>query len=119
MSIIGEAVQAENMEDLHEEFEAAADFAQQEIPKTRISDLMPDFSFIFCPTGPGSVDTYIDHPFNINESKGTARIIRGLTGIAGDLNYAIVDIALGAVEVYQEGHKKKEVIKNEPITYPE
>lgn len=118
MSIIGEAVQAENMEDFEEEiFEDAADQAQA-APGTRISDLLPDFSFLLSPTGPGSVDNYLDHPFNINESRGTARIIRGLTGIAGDLNYAIVDIALGAIEVYQEGHKKKEVT-NESVTIPE
>jgi|GEM_PF-2650180 len=118
MSILGEAVQAENMEQIIDEEIAGEEFVNAAAPRSRISDMMPDFSVLFSPTGPGPVSDYYDHPFNINESKGVARIIRGLTGIAGDLNYAIVDITLGAVEVYQEGHRKKGV-SNETATIPE
>lgn len=118
MSIIGEAVQAENMEDFEEEiFETAADQAQT-APKARISDMLPDFSVLFSPTGEGPIEKYIDHPLNLHSSRGSARMIRGFTGIAGNLDYAIIDIALGAIEVYQEGHMKKEV-RNESVTIPE
>ena len=119
MSILDEAAQAEYTEQVIDEgAAAAAEFAEQAAPKSRMSDMMPDFSVLFSPTGPGPVSDYYDHPFNINESKGVARILRGLTGIAGNLDYAIVDITLGAVEVYQEGHKKKEA-SNESVTFPE
>lgn len=117
MSLVSEAIHNE-IEDFEEEIleEAAA----EEIgagPSARIGDFLPDFSFLLSPTGPGPVESYIDHPFNTSGSEGTARILRGLTGIMGDLNYAVVDIVLGSVEVYQE--KGKKVVKNEPANIPD
>lgn len=105
MSIIGEAIENDKIDDLEEElFEGAA----SEIgagPSSRIGDILPDFSFLLSSTGPGPIENYLDHPFNSHSSKGTARILRGLTGMMGNLDYAIVDILMGSVEVYQEGHK--------------
>lgn len=118
MSIIGEAVQAENMEQMIDEEISPADFSEPAAPKSRISDMMPDFSVLLSPTGPGPIENYIDHPLNLHGSSGSARMIRGFTGIAGNLDYAIIDITLGAIEVYQEGHRKKEV-SNELFTIPE
>lgn len=115
MSLVSEAINNE-IEDFEEEI---LEEAAEEIgcgPSSRIGDFLPDFSFLLSPTGPGPVESYIDHPFNTSGSKGTARILRGLTGIMGDLNYAIVDIVLGSVEVVQEG---KKVVKNEPANIPD
>ena len=109
MSIIGEAIENDKLDDFEEELleEAAEEIGAG--PSSRIGDILPDLSFLLSPTGPGSVESYIDHPFNANSSKGTARIIRGLTGLMGNLDYALVDVLMGSVEVYQEGHKKAEV----------
>lgn len=116
MSLVSEAINNE-IDDFEEEIleEAAEEIGSG--PSARIGDFLPDFSFLLSPTGPGPVESYIDHPFNTTGSKGTARILRGLTGIMGDLNYAVVDIVLGSVEVYQE--KGKKVVKNEPANIPD
>ena len=39
--------------------------------------------------------------------KSTARILRGLTGIAGELDYALIDIGLGALEKIKEKRTPK------------
>jgi hypothetical protein len=57
------------------------------------------------PTGEGDVDEYMQHVLNFNESRGMARVIRGLTGMLGNLNYAIVDIVVGVMEL-AKGRKK-------------
>ncbi len=61
-----------------------------------------DFSFLLKKTGPGNVETYLDHPMNPKRSKGRGRFLRGCTGIAGDLDLAIIDIALGGFEMVME-----------------
>jgi hypothetical protein len=53
-------------------------------------------------TGEGSIGDYIDHPINFNNSKGLAQIIRGLSGILGNLNLAIVDVIFGALRFSRE-----------------
>lgn len=53
-------------------------------------------------TGQGTIGDYLEHPLNFNQSKGIARILRGLTGIMGNLNLAIIDIALGVLEVSKD-----------------
>lgn len=72
-------------------------------PGVRVSDLIPDMSFILSETGPGPIENYVDHPLNFKGSRGVAQIIRGATGMAGTLNYAIIDIGLGLVQVTKEG----------------
>lgn len=56
-------------------------------------------------TGEGSIGDYIEHPMNFNQSKSVARILRGLTGIMGNLNLAIIDVGLGVLELFK-GEKK-------------
>jgi hypothetical protein len=53
--------------------------------------------FLKARTGAGSVESYINHPLNFNESKPVARILRGLTGMFNELDYAVVDIVLGVL----------------------
>lgn len=50
-------------------------------------------------TGPGEIGAYIQHPFNFNGSVGVAQIIRGLTGMCGDLRKAVFDIAIGTIRM--------------------
>lgn len=53
-------------------------------------------------TGPGGVEEYVDHPVNYNSSKGLAQLIRGLSGVFGNLNLAVIDIAIGAMRFSKE-----------------
>jgi len=72
-------------------------------PSVRVSDLLPDMSFLLAKTGDGPVESYMDHPLNFKGSKGMAQILRGVTGMAGELDYAIIDIGLGLVQLTKEG----------------
>ena len=85
-----------------EEFEEELAEASEPIAPTNLLRL--DFSFLLKKTGAGSVDSplYMDHPMNSKHSKGRARFLRGCTGIAGDLDLAIIDIALGGIEMFVE-----------------
>lgn len=60
-------------------------------------------------TGDGSIGDYIDHPMNFNKSQGLAQILRGLTGMVGNLNLAIIDVVMGALRFSRE---KKGVINH-------
>jgi hypothetical protein len=53
-------------------------------------------------TGSGSISEYKDHPMNFTNSKAFAHVLRGLTGIFGSLNLAIVDIGVGAFQFLKE-----------------
>lgn len=70
-----------------------------------------DLSWLKAKTGPGTIESYIDHPLNGTRSRGVAQILRGVTGLAGDLDLAIIDIGLGLVEVIKE----KRVSKGEAV----
>lgn len=97
------------MDEAREKAAAAAvpeDIIDEFEPTTRMA--MPDLSFLAAPTGSGAVEEYVDHPLNFDSRKSTARILRGLTGLCGELNYALIDIGLGIIE------KMKERGSNEP-----
>lgn len=62
-------------------------------------------------TGAGSVDDYLEHTLNFNNSRSLARIIRGLSGIfENGLNYAVVDIVMGVFEFSKERSGKGSAI---------
>lgn len=46
-------------------------------------------------TGPGAVTDYKEHPLNFRHSEGLSQVIRGVTGLAGDLDRAFLDIIFG------------------------
>ena len=70
---------------------------------------MPDLSFLAARTGDGSVDEYINHPLNFDNKASTARILRGCTGLCGQLDYALIDIAFGVIEkIKEKGAPKQE-----------
>lgn len=58
-----------------------------------------DFEKIKAQTGAGDLSEYKNHPLNWNQSKPVARIIRGFTGLLGELNFAVVDILIGFFEL--------------------
>ena len=81
------------------------EFEQEDhVPAARVN-----FDFLKAPTGEGSLAEYMDHPMNFNNGKGTARILRGFTGMLGSLNYAIVDIAIGLME-FMKGKPKNDSV---------
>ncbi len=66
---------------------------------------MPDLSFLAASTGEGSIESYIEHPLNFDKTASTARILRGFTGLCGQLDYALIDILLGIVDKLRgDGH---------------
>jgi hypothetical protein len=86
----------------------AADFQEAAEMQPLVQRPRFDFSKLTAETGEGSIEEYMTHPMNWDNSKETARIIRGVTGIAGKLNLAIVDILIGLF-----GIQKKRADKNE------
>lgn len=56
-------------------------------------------------TGSGSIESYLNHPMNFNSSKAVARMLRGLTGMFGSLNYAIIDIVIGGLDLMKNSRK--------------
>lgn len=53
-------------------------------------------------TGEGSIGEYLEHPMNFNNSMGLAQLIRGVTGITGNLKLAIIDVLFGAMRFAKE-----------------
>ena len=99
---------------------AAAEAAEEPIFEDRKLDIdaaqlygpQLDLSWLKAKTGPGTIESYIDHPLNASRSRGVAQILRGATGLAGDLDLAIIDIGLGLVEVIKE----KRVSRGQAVT---
>jgi len=53
------------------------------------------------PTGPGPIRDYTEHPANWNRSPAVARLLRGITGFLGASDFAILDILVGLLELWQ------------------
>lgn len=77
--------------DVHEESAYAVERPRFVIPE-----------WVKAQTGAGSVESYIDHPMNFSKSKGMAQILRGLTGMVGELKYALLDVFLGVLQFSKE-----------------
>lgn len=112
MSIIEESIKeaAVEKEISHLDYLTGDEPPIEPAPSSRISDFLPDLSILLSKTGPGGIEEYIDHPLNGKKSRGMAQMLRGLTGIAGELDYAIIDIAMGAFQYTKE--------KTDAITKP-
>lgn len=109
MSILNDAAKTaieETQDDLEEIF------VEEPQPSARVGDFLPDLSILTAKTGDGSIEDYVNHPLNFKGSRGMAQMIRGFTGIAGELDYAIIDIALGAFQHSREG-KTGDVVNNQ------
>jgi hypothetical protein len=66
----------------------------------RIMSLLMDKLFV--QTGPGPLCEYDTHPLNFNGKRWLSRIIRGCTGIFAALDLAIIDIAVGLIEMRED-----------------
>ena len=64
-------------------------------------------------TGDGEVEDYINHPINFKKSKAVAKILRGIEGIFGALDLAIIDILIGSLELIKNNKQKK--VQNETV----
>ena len=63
---------------------------------------MPALDFLKAQSVDRPIEEYIEHALNFDKKKSTGRIIRGLEGFLGALNYAIIDIIMGLVEKSRE-----------------
>lgn len=87
------------------EYEAVEETVIQEERSSRASEMAG--RIFSAETGEGSIGDYLQHPMNFNQSQGLAQMLRGLTGIVGNLNLAIIDVVMGALRFSRE---KKAVI---------
>jgi len=53
-------------------------------------------------TGEGSIESYIEHPLNFSKSEGLAQVLRGITGIFGNLELALIDVLMGFLKMSKE-----------------
>jgi hypothetical protein len=87
-----------SIDDLSMEQPALEEQAAQ--PMQQVQQAAPNFQipeFLKAKTGEGSIENYINHPLNIKENVHLARVLRGLTGMFNALDYAIIDIIVGAL----------------------
>lgn len=82
------------------EFEIEPEFLEGPQQESKANEMLN--RVLTSETGQGSIGDYIEHPMNFNQSKGLARVLRGLTGIVGNLNLAIIDVVLGVLEFSKE-----------------
>jgi hypothetical protein len=71
----------------------------------QVESVGPRFSippFLKAQTGPGEIEDYMTHPLNFSKSMGLAQMIRGITGIVGELRYAVLDIVMGFLQFSKE-----------------
>jgi len=52
-------------------------------------------------TGEGSLDQYTDHPLNFKNNHYLSQILRGLTGMIGSLDFALIDIIVGTIGFFK------------------
>lgn len=82
--------------EVHQEEQSEQDQFVQEQPVQQ--DRFDWWEFIKTPTGEGDLMNYTNHPLNFDGSKATGRILRGLTGFVGNLDFALADIVIGILE---------------------
>jgi hypothetical protein len=71
------------------------------------------FDILKSKTGEGTIEDYKDHPLNFNNNKYIGQILRGLTGMLGALDLAIIDISMGILGLFKDRNIVKEDIINE------
>ena len=113
MPSIAEAIGVEEIEgDIYATMDTKASNDMDETAEntggTSFFDRISDIDFL-AETGDGPISQYMDHALNFNNSKAMARILRGVTGLIGSLNLAIIDIGVGVLEFF----KKDKVAQND------
>lgn len=97
-----------SIEDAITDKEVLQEEIQEEIQEIDTTGRGLNLNFLMAETGEGSIDLYLEHPININQSKGLAQVLRGATGLFGSLNLAIIDILIGLMNY----SKEKKVMSN-------
>ena len=59
-------------------------------------------NFLKAPAVNVPIEEYQNHTLNFDKKKSTGRIIRGLEGLLGALNFAIIDLIMGLIEKAKE-----------------
>ena len=77
----------------------AIEEAPQEAPPARPLELP---AWLTAKTGDGPISAYIDNPLNFSASPGLAQVIRGLSGMFGAMDYAIIDVVMGSMRWAKE-----------------
>lgn len=96
------------LDDINEVAPAPAEEQPAPAPAEETKGIGIDLGFLQAKTGEGSIDSYIEHPMNINKSRGLAQVIRGFTGLFGALDLAIIDIVVGLMQFTKERKEVKE-----------
>ena len=96
------------LDDINESAPAPAEEQPAPAPIEESKGIGIDLGFLQAKTGEGSIDSYIEHPMNINKSRGLAQVIRGFTGLFGALDLAIIDIVVGLMQFTKERKEVKE-----------
>jgi hypothetical protein len=65
--------------------------------------------------GPGSISDYKEHPLNFRKTDGLAQVVRGVTGLAGDLERAFIDVVFGLLREIWEVKKEAPPGGNIPV----
>jgi hypothetical protein len=80
-----------------------------EIPQEEPKKENKILKFLLSPTGEGTIPSYINHPLNFKNDNNISQIIRGLTGMLGNLNFALLDIVLGGMSFFKDRNKSSYV----------
>lgn len=90
----------ETVEEAARVLEAPGEALEIEAPgEAPASEAGPSFlkRILTAETGPGEIEEYVGHPLNFDKSEGLGQVLRGFTGLLGNLRLAIVDLLVGAV----------------------
>lgn len=61
----------------------------------------PLLNLLKSPTGGGAIESYNDHPLNFKNNHYLSQILRGLTGMIGSLDFALIDIIVGTIGFFK------------------
>ena len=95
----------ENTNNKSENMNEATSEASGESLGDKAKGVFKNFNLL-APTEDKPLEDYRNHVLNFNKSTAMCRIIRGIQGIAGELNLALFDIVVG---IYEFRKPKKDV----------
>jgi hypothetical protein len=62
----------------------------------------PILNFLKSKTGTGTIESYNNHPLNFKNNHFLSQVIRGLTGLIGSLDLALIDVVIGTIGYFKE-----------------
>lgn len=76
-----------------------------ELPEQETRKIFTKFDILAPIDEEHHIEYYKNHVLNFNKSDGMAHIIRGVTSIVGELNFAVFDIFIGIYKLYNKKEK--------------